>query len=80
MAFSVSHLTSRRLRHTDPMEPAFSVQADTPEQCAALLRDLCDALGLATTLPPTRSLGTGRWMARAMPKAPAGDGRGSGVR
>lgn len=61
------------------MEPVISVQADTPEQCADLLRVLCDRLGLVPSLRPVRSVGTGRWMARAMPKAPAED-RGFVVR
>jgi hypothetical protein len=58
------------------MEPVISVQADTPEQCTEWIRLLCDQLGLEPSLRPVRSVGTDRWMARAMPKAQAADGLG----
>lgn len=61
------------------MEPVISVQADTPEQCADLLRVLCDQLGLEPSLRPVRSVGTDRWMARAMAKAPDREVRGHSV-
>lgn len=56
------------------------VQADSEDECAEGLALLVDAGFLPVMLP--RFLTDGRWMARAVPaptKAPANDGRGSGV-
>ncbi|MER7806151.1 hypothetical protein [Streptomyces sp900116325] len=60
------------------MALVFTVQADSPEECAAQLSRLCAVLGLSPSLRPTCSTGTGRWIARAVPKAkaPAEEGRG----
>jgi hypothetical protein len=57
----------------------FSVQADDERQCADQLARLCDLLQLIPLLPPTRSAGTDRWMARATTTAPVDD-RGQAVR
>ena len=51
-----------------------TVQTDSREECEAELARQCEAFGLTPILAPTRSLGTGRWMARAT--APTGEGQG----
>lgn len=56
-------------RQTVPMATVITVQADTREECAATLDHLCEAHGYALRLPPMRSAGTDRWIARAT-KAP----------
>ncbi|MFG3476457.1 hypothetical protein ACGF3K_14495 [Streptomyces sp. NPDC047980] len=56
-----------------------TVQHDSREECEAELVRLCRDYGLTPTLAPTRSFGTERWMARAMPAAPAGEGQGRGA-
>ena len=48
-----------------------TVQHDSREECQAELERLCRDYGLAPVMRPMESLGTGRWLARAMPKAPA---------
>jgi hypothetical protein len=48
------------------MATVFSVQADTREECAQELARMCEAFGLQPLLPPSRSIGTDRWMARAV--------------
>ncbi|MEU0393827.1 hypothetical protein ABZ208_13790 [Streptomyces sp. NPDC006208] len=54
-----------------------TVQADSREECEAELARQCAAFGMRPILAPTCSAGTGRWMARATPTAPAeGEGRG----
>lgn len=53
-----------------------TVQTDSREECVVELARQCAVFGLVPVLAPTRSLGTGRWMARATPAAPAeGQGR-----
>jgi hypothetical protein len=52
------------------MATVFSVQADSREECERELARLCEVLGLRPALAPSRSIGTERWMARAMPAAP----------
>ena len=47
------------------------MQHDSREECQAELERLCRDYGLAPVMRPMESLGTGRWLARAMPKAPA---------
>lgn len=47
------------------MATVITVQADTFEECAATLARLCTAHGYALRLPPMRSPGTDRWIARA---------------
>lgn len=47
------------------MATVYTVQADTREECAAQLARLCADYGLLLSLPPMRSAGTDRWMARA---------------
>ena len=64
------------------MPTVFTVQADSPEECAAQLALLCSVLGLSPLLRPTQSAGTDRWLARAVPttKAPDREVRGPAVR
>ncbi|MFJ4738719.1 hypothetical protein [Streptomyces sp. NPDC088775] len=52
------------------MATVFMVQADSQEECAAELARMCAAFDLRPLLPPTRSTGTERWLARATAKAP----------
>ncbi|GGU52490.1 hypothetical protein [Streptomyces lavendofoliae] len=47
------------------MATVFSVQADSREECAVELARLCRLFGLEPVLAPSRSIGTGRWLARA---------------
>ena len=47
------------------MATVITVQADTREECAATLARLCAVHGYALRLPPMRSAGTDRWIARA---------------
>jgi hypothetical protein len=49
----------------------FAVQADTRQECARGLEELCERLGLQPAMRPTL-LTDNRWMARAVPttKAP----------
>lgn len=59
------------------MATVFSVQADSELECRSELDRLCAVFGLAPTMLPMESRGTGRWMARATPAAPVEDeGRG----
>lgn len=60
------------------MDLVVTVQTDSRESCAAQLARACRVLDLTPILMPTRSLGTERWMARATPTAPAGEGEGRG--
>lgn len=48
-----------------------TVQHDSREECQAELERLCRDYDWVPAMWPTESLGTNRWMARAMPKAPA---------
>ncbi|MEU1071912.1 MULTISPECIES: hypothetical protein [unclassified Streptomyces] len=48
----------------------FSVQVSDRARCVAELERLCAAFGLVPVLSPTRSTGTGRWMARCAPPRP----------
>ncbi|TXS08246.1 hypothetical protein EAO71_37250 [Streptomyces sp. ms191] len=58
------------------MATVFTVQADSEVECRDELLRLCAAFGLAPVMRPMESLGTGRWLARATPTAPAsGEGR-----
>ena len=52
-------------RQTVPMATVITVQADSREECAATLDWLCAAHGYTPRLPPMRSAGTDRWIARA---------------
>lgn len=54
-----------------PMATVFSVQADSEVECRRELERLCRDYGLVPLMRPMESLGTGRWLARATPKAPA---------
>jgi hypothetical protein len=54
------------------MATVFTVQADSEVECRDELLRLCAAFGLVPVMRPMESLGTNRWLARAMPKAPAG--------
>lgn len=64
------------LRQTVAMATVFSVQADSEVECLSELTRLCEMFGLAPTMLPVESRGTGRWMARAKQAAPAeGEGR-----
>ncbi|MGW4825472.1 hypothetical protein ACWEP4_43015 [Streptomyces sp. NPDC004227] len=59
----------------------FAVQADTQQECAQGLRELCARLSLVTAMQPQQMIGNG-WMARAVPKtkAPTAEsGRGPAV-
>ncbi|MFF4791859.1 hypothetical protein ACFY2M_19320 [Streptomyces sp. NPDC001276] len=59
----------------------FTVQADTQQECAQGLKELCARLGLEPAMPPQQMIGNG-WMARAVPKqkAPTAEsGRGPAV-
>ncbi|MGW9238002.1 hypothetical protein FKO01_64200 [Mesorhizobium sp. B2-3-3] len=47
------------------MATVITVQADSREECAATLDWLCAAHGWTLRLPPMRSAGTDRWIARA---------------
>ncbi|WP_406325822.1 hypothetical protein OG784_12865 [Streptomyces sp. NBC_01617] len=58
------------------MPTVYMVQADSREVCAAELARMCATFDLQPLLPPTRSAGTERWLARATTKAPAEEGRG----
>jgi hypothetical protein len=59
------------------MATVFSVQADSEVECRSELARLCEVFGLAPTMLPVESRGTGRWMARATPAAPGEvEGRG----
>ncbi|MFF1348494.1 hypothetical protein ACFVZJ_21365 [Streptomyces sp. NPDC058322] len=49
------------------MATVFMVQADSQAECAAELSRMCAAFDLRPLLPPTRSTGTERWLARAAP-------------
>lgn len=49
-----------------------TVQHDSREECQLELDRLCRDFGLVPVARPRESMGTGRWMARATPKAPAG--------
>ena len=64
------------------MPTVYMVQADSQEECATELARMCSAFDLQPLLPPTRSAGTERWLARAMPttKAPDREVRGPAVR
>ncbi|MEU4502644.1 hypothetical protein [Streptomyces sp. NPDC024089] len=55
------------------MPTVFMVQADSQAECAAELARMCAAFDLRPLLPPTRSTGTERWLARATPNAVAPD-------
>ncbi|MGW5123277.1 hypothetical protein ACWEQ7_04280 [Streptomyces sp. NPDC004069] len=44
----------------------FAVQADTQQECAQGLKELCARLGLEPALQPRQMIGNG-WMARAVP-------------
>lgn len=56
------------------MATLFSVQADSPEECEQELARLCAILGLRPALRPCQSVGTDRWMARAVvPEPELGD-------
>jgi hypothetical protein len=69
-----------RLRHTDRMPGlVVTVQQDTREACEADLDRVCEVLGMVPILGPMRFIGSDRWLARAMPKAPVDD-RGFGAR
>ncbi|WP_406500946.1 hypothetical protein [Streptomyces sp. NBC_01590] len=48
------------------MPTVYMVQADSQEECAAELARMCAAFDLRPLLPPTRSTGTERWLARAV--------------
>lgn len=61
-----------------PMGLVVTVQHDSREECAAELERLCRQFGLTPILAPVRSVGRERWMARATPAAPAGEGQGRG--
>jgi len=61
---------------TARMPLVVTVQADSREECVRHLQRACSLLGLTPSLSPVRSLGTDRWMARATPTAPAGEGQG----
>lgn len=63
------------------MPTVYMVQADSREECNAELARLCAAFDLRPLLPPTRSTGTDRWLARAVPttKAPDHEARGSAM-
>lgn len=61
------------------MATVFTVQADSRGECESRLARLCADYGLVPVLRPMESLGTGRWMARATPKAPAVVGEGRAV-
>ncbi|WP_406004418.1 hypothetical protein [Streptomyces sp. NBC_00987] len=52
------------------MPTVFMVQADSQAECAAELARMCATFDLRPLLPPTRSTGTERWLARATTKAP----------
>lgn len=52
------------------MPTVFMVQADSQAECAAELARMCAAFDLRPLLPPTRSTGTERWLARATAMAP----------
>ncbi|MFB7736189.1 hypothetical protein ACFC08_17750 [Streptomyces sp. NPDC056112] len=59
----------------------FAVQADTQQECAQGLKELCAGLGLVPAMLP-QLLSDDRWMARAVPKqkAPTAEsGRGPAV-
>lgn len=58
------------------MATVFSVQSDSESECQVELDRLCRDFGLVPVARPREWLGTGRWMARATPKAPAEVGRG----
>ncbi|WP_392750581.1 hypothetical protein [Streptomyces sp. LN590] len=62
------------------MPTVYMVQADSQEECAAELARMCAAFELQPLLPPTRSAGTERWLARATAKAPDREVRGPAVR
>ncbi|WP_158709648.1 hypothetical protein [Streptomyces sp. NRRL S-15] len=47
------------------MATVITVQADSREECAATLDRLCGDYDLVMRLPPMRSPGTDRWIARA---------------
>lgn len=57
--------SARPSRHTRCMQPAISIQADSREECARQLDDLCRVLAVVPTLKPTYFFATGRWLARA---------------
>ncbi|MEU4133641.1 hypothetical protein [Streptomyces wuyuanensis] len=61
------------------MATVFSVQADSREECAEQLARLCAEFGLRPSLRPVRAPGSERWMARATPTTPAGEGQGRGA-
>ncbi|MFE4420418.1 hypothetical protein [Streptomyces sp. NPDC056817] len=48
----------------------FAVQADTQQECAQGLKELCASLSLVPSMPPRQMIGNG-WMARAVPKQKA---------
>ncbi|MFE7040844.1 hypothetical protein ACFU9X_15770 [Streptomyces atratus] len=58
------------------MPTVFMVQADSQEECAAEPARMYAAFNLRPLLPPTRSAGTERWLARATAKAPNHEVRG----
>lgn len=62
-------------RHTAGMALRFAVQADSEQECARGLAELCERLGLRPAMMP-RLLTDDRWMARAVPtlKGPPADG------
>ncbi|WP_329114478.1 hypothetical protein [Streptomyces sp. NBC_01353] len=53
------------------MATVFTVQSDSEAECRVELERLCRDYGLVPALLPREWSGTGRWMARATPKAPA---------
>ena len=61
------------------MATVFTVQADSEAECRMELARLCAAFGLSPLLRPMESMGTGRWLARATPAAPAEVGEGRAV-
>ncbi|MFI1176635.1 hypothetical protein [Streptomyces melanogenes] len=48
----------------------FSVQGEDPDEVTAALARMCRLLGLEVSLSATRSVGTGRYMARGVPVRP----------
>ncbi|MEU0831281.1 hypothetical protein [Streptomyces sp. NPDC005969] len=58
------------------MPTVYMVQADDEQTCADEMARMCAAFDLQPLLPPTRSAGTERWLARATTKAPDREVRG----
>ena len=74
-------VTSRELatpshwpRQNAVMALRFAVQADTRQECARGLEELCERLGLQPAMLP-RLLTDNRWMARAVPATPKAPAR-----